>query len=85
MEISIKFTFELESNNKLAFLDTSVIHNPGGRITTKVFRKSINNNNLPFSSHYPIQNKIAVVKTLSGRANNICTNEKEKKDELSYI
>ncbi len=85
MEISIKFTFELEFN-KLAFLDTLVIHDPGGRITTKVFRKSMNNNNyLPFSSHYPIQNKIAVVKTLSGRANNICTDEKDKKDELSYI
>ena len=39
IEPSIKFTVEKETNGRLAFLDTSIIHHDDGSLTTTVFRK----------------------------------------------
>ena len=36
---SICFTMETENNNKLAFLDTAVLREPDGHLTTSVYRK----------------------------------------------
>ena len=36
---SIQFTKEAEKDNKLAFLDTEVLREPDGRLTTSVYRK----------------------------------------------
>ena len=36
---SIKFTVEKESNGRLAFLDTQIIHRDDGCLATTVFRK----------------------------------------------
>ena len=36
---SIRFTNETEKDNKLAFLDTAVLREPDGRLTTSVYRK----------------------------------------------
>ena len=36
---SIRFTMETEEDNKLAFLDTAVLTEPDGRLTTSVYRK----------------------------------------------
>ena len=36
---SIRFTMETEKDNKLAFLDTAVLREPDGRLTTSVYRK----------------------------------------------
>ncbi|CAH3040212.1 unnamed protein product [Pocillopora meandrina] len=36
---SIRFTMETEKDNKLAFLDTAVLREPDGPLTTSVYRK----------------------------------------------
>ena len=36
---SIRFTMETEKDNKLTFLDTAVLTEPDGRLTTSVYRK----------------------------------------------
>ena len=39
IEPSFKFTSELESEGKLAFLDTEITHHEDGSMTTTVYRK----------------------------------------------
>ena len=39
-QLSIRFTMETEKDNKLAFLDTAILREPDGRLTTSVYRKS---------------------------------------------
>ena len=36
---SIRFTMETEKDNKHAFLDTAILREPDGRLTTSVYRK----------------------------------------------
>ena len=36
---SIRFTMETEKDNKLAFLDTAILREPDGRLTTSVYMK----------------------------------------------
>ena len=38
-QLSIRFTMETEKDNKLAFLDTTILREPDGRLTTSVYRK----------------------------------------------
>ena len=51
---SIRFTMETEKDNKLAFLDTAVLREPDGRLTTSVCRKSTHTDQyLAYDSHHP--------------------------------
>ena len=55
IEQSIKFTFEAEENEKLAFLDTVITHHKDGSLTTSVYRKKTHTDkHLSFQSHHPI-------------------------------
>ena len=38
-QLSIRFTMETEKDNKLAFLDTAILREPDGHLTTSVYRK----------------------------------------------
>ena len=78
IEQSIKFTFEVEENEKLAFLDTAITHHKDGSLTTSVYRKKTHTDKyLSFESHHPIAHKLSVVNTLFSRAEGICTTEKD--------
>ena len=51
---SIRFTMETEKDNKLAFLDTAVLREPDGRLTTSVYRKPTHTDQyLAYDSHHP--------------------------------
>ena len=51
---SIRFTMETEKHNKLALLDTAVLREPDGRLTTSVCRKSTHTDQyLAYDSHHP--------------------------------
>ena len=51
---SIHFTMETEKNNKLAFLDTAVLREPDGRLTTSVYRRPRHTDQyLAYDSHHP--------------------------------
>ena len=66
VEETIQFTMEEESDGRLAFLDTEIIHHGNGSLTTKVYRKKTHTNKyLSFKSDHPLVHKKAVVKTLS--------------------
>ena len=82
IEQSIKFTFEVEENEKLAFLDTAITHHKDGSLTTSVYRKKTHTDKyLSFESHHPIAHKLSVVNTLFSRAEGICTTEKDLENE----
>ena len=51
---SIRFTMETEKDNKLAFLDTAVLREPDGCLTTGVYRKPTHTDQyLAYDSHHP--------------------------------
>ena len=86
IEQSIKFTFEVEENEKLAFLDTAITHHKDGSLTTSVYRKKTHTDKyLSFESHHPIAHKLSVVNTLFSRAEGICTTEKDLENEKKHL
>ena len=83
---SIKFTIEREEENQLAFLDTLAIRTHTGEIQTKVFRKSTHTDQyLDYRSHHPLEHKRSVVNTLLYRADNVVSEENDRKDEKQHI
>ena len=62
---SIRFTNETEKDNKLAFLDTAVLRESDGRLTTSVYRKPKDTDQyLAYNSHHPQSVKRGIVKCL---------------------
>ena len=71
---SIRFTMETEKDNKLAFLDTAVLREPDGRLTTSVYRKPTHTDQyLAYDSHHPQSVKRGIVKCLYERAKRLVT------------
>ena len=64
----LKFTFELENNCSLSFLDTNVIR-IDGRLTTNWFRKpTFSGRYINFLSNHPMRYKLSVITSLVDRA-----------------
>ena len=87
---SIRFTMETEKDNKLAFLDTAVLREPDGRLTTSVYRKPTHTDQyLAYDSHHPQSVKRGIVKCLYERAKRLVTKpsviSEEKKHLLSVL
>ena len=81
---------ETEKDNKLAFLDTAVLREPDGRLTTSVYRKPTHTDQyLAYDSHHPQSVKRGIVKCLYERAKRLVTKpsviSKEKKHLLSVL
>ena len=65
---------ETEKDNKLAFLDTAVLREPDGRLTTSVYRKPTHTDQyLAYDSHHPQSVKRGIVKCLYERAKRLVT------------
>ena len=86
---SIRFTMETEKDNKLAFLDTAVLREPDGRLTTSVYRKPTHTDQyLAYDSHHPQSVKRGIVKCLYERAKRLVTKPSvisEEKKHLSSV
>ncbi|UYV70499.1 K02A2.6-like [Cordylochernes scorpioides] len=82
----LKFTFEIEENNSLPFLDIQLTRNQD-RIETRIYRKPTHTGSyLNFNSFGPIHHKISVVKTLSKRLiTHFSTNNNDTKKERTKI
>ena len=65
----LKFTIELENNNKINFLDIQIERCNDNTIRTKWYRKSIASGRyINFFSHHPTSQKIATVYSLVDKA-----------------
>ena len=71
---SIRFTMQTEKDNKLSFLNTAVLREPDGRLTTSVYRKPTHTDqNLAYDSHHPQSVKRGLVKCLYECAKRLVT------------
>ena len=66
------FTMETEKDNNLTFLDTTVLREPDGHLTTQVYRKPTHTNqHLVHDSHHPQSVKHSIVKCLYKHAKHL--------------
>ena len=83
---SIRFTMETEKDNKLAFLDTAVLREPDGRLSTSVYRNPTHNDQyLAYDSHHPQSVKHSIVKCLYERAKRLVTKPSVISEEKKNI
>jgi len=69
---AIRFTMEIEKDNTIFFLDTSVSRDSNGLLTTTVYRKPTHTNQyLAYDSHHPQSVKRGIVKCLYDRAKHL--------------
>lgn len=64
----LQFTYELESNGSLSFLDTRVIRDNGVLITNWFRKPTFSGRYLNFFSHHPLKYKVSVINSLVDRA-----------------
>ena len=82
----IQFTYEVEQDGSISFLDTKTTRQPDGSITVSVYRKPTNTDRyLDFNSHHHIQHKRAVARTLLDRASAIPSTNEEKISEAQRV
>ena len=82
---NIKFTIEIESENKISFLDVLLIRS-NSLISTKVYRKNTNTDiYINWKSFAPNNWKWGTLKTLVTRAFDICSTDEYLKEELEHI
>ena len=82
---NMQFTYEIEEENKLLFLDVLLIRN-GNFIEAKVYRKPTSNDIfLNWKSFVPNTWKRSTLRTLIKRAYLVCLFEKHLVDELKHL
>ena len=83
---SIQFTYELEENNKIPFLDVLITKSSNGKLETSVYRKSTNTDvYMNWKSHAPSTWKIATLKSLIKRAFLVSSTNSSLNNELSHL
>ena len=73
---NIQFTYEVETDSKISFLDVLVTHDSNNSINLTVYRKSTNNDIcLNWESFAPDKLKWRMLKTLTKRAYDVCSTQ----------
>lgn len=84
-ESNIKFTLKTEKDNKINFLDLTIIKD-NHKHAFKIYRKPTETDHtIPIDSHHPYQHKISAYNHMINRLNNIPMNAENYKDELDTI
>ncbi|CAF1001348.1 unnamed protein product [Rotaria sordida] len=84
LELSIKFTLEKQTDNKLPFLDV-MVERTNSELITYVYRKPTDTGlYLRWTSNQPRSYKINLIKCLCTRAKRICSSDNLFKQELEY-
>ncbi len=82
----IKFTTEIQENNKIAFLDTLVHVLPNKSTKITIYRKATHTDQyLDFNSNHHIKQKIGIINTFEHRINELVTEEEDKQKELRHV
>ena len=82
---NIEFTYEIENDGKLPFLNVLVIRTDY-EVETTVYRKSTNNDiYLHWQSFSPATWKRGTLQTLVSRAFRVCSNEKHLENEIKHL
>ena len=82
---NINFTYELENNNKISFLDVLILRQQD-RIDTSVYRKPTNNDIfLHWDSFAPKTWKKGTLRTLVLRAHTVCSNTTLREKEIQHL
>jgi hypothetical protein len=83
---NIQFTYELEANDSLPYLDTRIIKQVDGSLSCTVYRKPTHSGRyLEFHSNNPTSHKKSVVSSLFHRALMICSNSELYNEEKEVI
>ena len=82
---NIKFTFEIEKDNTIPFLDILIIGKPGKIETTVYRKKKCTDLYMNWYSFAPQSWKWGTLQTLVQRAHVNCSTEKYLKEELNHI
>jgi hypothetical protein len=94
LDADIKWTTESEelvnygdkTIRQIAFLDSMVVTDEQGTLTTKVYRKNTHTDQyLNFASNHPIEHKRGVIRTLKHRAEGIVSDDQERDKEVTHI
>ena len=83
---SIKFTYEVETEGQLPFLDLLLKRTNSGGLKLSVYRKPTHTDQyFNFMSHHPIDHKISVVRTLLERSQKLVSEPEEKRRKISMF
>ena len=82
----VQFTYEVEQEGAISFLDTKTTRWTDGSIVVTVYRKPTNTDKyLDFESHHHVQHKRAVARTSLDRTTSIPSTDEEKTAEVQRI
>ena len=85
-QLSIRFTMEIGKDSEIAFLDTSGLTEPKGRLNTSVYRKLTRTDQyLTYNSHHPQSVKRGVVKCLYNRTKRLITKSSVISSEKNHL
>ena len=82
----IQFTYDLERDRKIAFLDVLLERNNNNILETSVYRKETNNNMyINWHSYSPKPWKINTLRNMVKRAAHICSTEEKLNQEIKHL
>ena len=83
---NIKITYEEEEDKQILCLDTLLDRWEDGSVKLLVYRKKSHTDQyLSFSSHHPLNHKLAVIRTLLERCYSIVTEEDDRRKEEEHV
>ena len=83
---NIKFIYSEEEDKQIPFLDTLLVRRKDGSVKLLVYRKKSHTDQyLNFGSHYPLNHKLVVIRTLLERCYSIVTEEDDRKKEEEHV
>ena len=82
----IKFTTEVQEDNKIAFLDIQAHVEPDGSIKITIYRKKTHTDQyLDFKSNHHIQQKLGIISTFKHRIKTLITKDVDKVNEEEHV
>jgi len=82
---NLKFTTELETNNKLNYLDTTIHRTPTGWKTSIYRKPTFTDSIIPYSSNHPAKHKYPVIRYLYNRLHTYNLHDHEYRTEENTI